>query len=253
VISQSKVKLWLSWWKGGIREISIVLCVYAAYSLIQGGIVDKEALAFHNAYNIISFEKQLNIYWEPNIQSWFLEHISLVYIVNALYTLFFYPVLIIFGIWAYNRHREKYTLARNVLILTAVIGLPCFAFYPTAPPRLLSGLGFIDTLDKYRFLNYSSSIPSAMVNQYAAMPSFHLAWTLLVGIVIIDIAKSWWLRTLGILLPLLMLVSIIATANHFILDAVAGAVITGISFGLMLLFNRLRKQRNSSSKRIQVS
>lgn len=236
----------MSWWKGGIRELSIVLCIYAAYSLIQGGLADRQALAFQNAYNIISIETHLNIFWELNIQSWFLVHISLVFVANALYTLLFYPVLIVFGIWAYKRHREQYILARNVFILSALMGLLCFVFFPTAPPRLLSGFGFIDTLDKYQFLNYSSSIPSALTNQYAAMPSLHLAWTLLVGIVTIDIAKSWWLRTLGILLPLLILISIIATGNHFILDAVAGAVITGISFGLMQLFNRLRKQRNLS-------
>jgi hypothetical protein len=252
VISQLVDKVRLSWWKGGIRELSIVLCIYACYSLIQGGMADREALAFHNAYDIISFEKQLNIYWEPNIQSWFLGHISLVHVINALYTLLFYPVLIVFGIWAYKRHREKYTLARNVFILTAVIGLPCFAFYPTAPPRLLSGLGFIDTLDKYQIVNYSSSLSSALANQYAAMPSFHFAWTLLVGISIIDIAKAWWLRTLGILVPLLTLVSIIATANHFILDAVAGAAITGVSYGLVILFSRLSKQRKLAEKRNQV-
>jgi hypothetical protein len=248
VISQSKVKLWFSWWKGGIRELSIVVCVYAAYSLIQAAVEGRQALAFQNAYNVINFETQLRIFWELNIQSWFMEHISLVHVANTLYTLLFYPALILFGVWAYRRHREKYILARNVFILTAVIGLLCFAFFPTAPPRLLSGFGFIDTLDKYSFLNYSSSIPSALTNQYAAMPSLHLAWTLLAGIVIIDIARSWWLKLLGMLLPLLILASIIITANHFILDAVAGAVITGGSFGLVLLFNRLRKQLNLSQK-----
>jgi hypothetical protein len=242
-----------SWWKGGIREITLVLVIYAAYSLTQGGLTDREFLAFHNAYNVIGFETQLKIFWELGIQSWFLRSDSLVQLTNALYTFLFYPVLISFSIWAYKYHRQQYSIARNALFISAAIGLPCFALYPMAPPRLLPDLGFVDTLAKYQMVNYNSSLSAILVNQYAAMPSFHFAWTLLVGIATICIAKAWWLKLAGILLPLLTLVSIIATANHFILDAIAGAVVTGLSYGLVMLFAKLIKHRTNSIKKLQIS
>jgi len=228
-----------SWWKGGIREITVVLVIYAAYSLIQGGMEDREFLAIHNAYNVMDFETRLKIFWELGIQSWFLGSGSLIQIVNALYTFLFYPVLISFGIWAYKCHRQQYSIARNALIISAAIGLPCFALYPMAPPRLLPELGFVDTLAKYQMVNYNSSLSVILVNQYAAMPSFHFAWTLLVGIATIYIAKTWWLKLAGILLPILTLVSIVATANHFFLDAIAGAIVIGLSYGLVMLFAKL--------------
>lgn len=199
----------------------------------------------------MDFETRLKIFWELNVQSWFLGSSSLVQIANGLYTFLFYPVLISFGIWAYKCHRQPYSIARNVLIVSAAIGLPCFALYPMAPPRLLPELGFIDTLAKYQMVNYNSSLSVILVNQYAAMPSFHFAWTLLVGIATVYIARTWWLKLAGILLPLLTLVGIIATANHFILDAVAGAIVTGLSYSLVMLFTKLIKRRTLNNQHPQ--
>ena len=233
-------KLRPSWWKGGIREITLFLVVYTAYSLTQDALPDRALLAFHNTYNVIDFETRLKIFWELSIQSWFLRSDFLVQLVNALYTLLFFPVLISFGIWAYKYHRQQYLIARNAIFISAVIAFPCFAFYPVGPPRLISNLGFVDTLATYMNIK-TSSMPTHMVNQYAAMPSLHMCWALLVGIAIIRIAKTWWLKAVGILLPLLMFVTIVATANHFILDAIVGATIAGLSFALALLFAKLIK------------
>jgi len=85
-------------------------------------------------------------------------------------------------------------------------------------------------------------MPTHMVNQYAAMPSLHMCWRSWFGIATIRIAKTWWLKALGILLPLLMFVTIVATANHFILDAIVGAAIAGLSYALALLFAKLIKR-----------
>ena len=240
-------KLRPSWWKGGIREVTLFLVIYGAYSLTQDALPDRQFLAFHNTYNVIDFETRLKIFWEQSIQSWFLRSDFLIQLVNALYTLLFFPVLISFGIWAYQHHRQQYSIARNAILISAVIGFPGFAFYPMAPPRLLPNLGFVDTLATFMNLK-TSSMPSSMVNQYAAMPSLHMAWALLVGITTIRIAKTWWLKLAGILLPLLMLVTIVATANHFILDAIVGATVAGLSYGLALLFAKYMEQRTNSAK-----
>jgi hypothetical protein len=237
----SVLKKLSSWWKGGIREITLFLVVYTAYSLTQDALPDRKLLAFHNTYNVIDFETRLKIFWELNIQAWFLRSDFLVQLVNALYTLLFFPVLISFGIWAYKYHRRQYLIARNSIFISAVIAFPIFAFYPVAPPRLVSNLGFVDTLATYMNLN-TSSMPTHLVNQYAAMPSLHMCWALLIGIAIIRIAKSWWLKGVGILLPLLMFITIVATANHFILDAIVGAAVAGLSYALASLFAKWIKR-----------
>jgi len=82
-------------------------------------------------------------------------------------------------------------------------------------------------------------MPTHMVNQYAAMPSLHMAWSLLVGIATFRIAKTWWLKVVGILLPLLMFVTIVATANHFILDAIVGAAVAGLSLCTILVIYQI--------------
>ena len=231
-------KTWTSRWKGGIREITLFLVVYTAYSLTQDALPDRQLLAFHNTYNIIELETRLKIFRELSIQSWFLRSDFLVQLVNAQYTLLFFPVLISFGFWAYKYHRQHYLLVRNAIFISAIIAFPCFAFYPVAPPRLLSNLGFIDTLARYMNIK-TSSMPTHMVNQYAAMPSLHMCWALLIGIGIVRIAKTWWLKAVGILLPLLMFVTIVATANHLILDAIVGASVAGLSYALALLLPKL--------------
>ena len=233
-------KLRPSWWKGGIFEITLFLALYTAYSFTQDSLPDRTLLAFHNSYNIVDIEQNLKIFWELSIQSWFLRSDVLVQLVNSLYTLLFFPVLISFGIWAYRYHRQHYLIARNSLFISAVIAFPCFAFYPVAPPRLLSDLGFVDTLATYMKFDVSS-LPTHLVNQYAAMPSLHMCWTLLVGIAIIRIAKTRWLKIVGFLLPLLMFITIVATANHFILDALVGSSIAGLSYSMALLFARWKQ------------
>jgi len=218
-----------------------MLCVFGAYRLAQGSVSGKEVAAFHHAYDVVDVEKHLGFFWELDIQSLFLQSSALVHLANAIYTYFYYPVLILFGIWVYNRHRKQYYVVRNVLVISAGIGFLCFAFYPLAPPRMLLDLGFVDTMGQYEAVNCDSSVFAIFANPYAAMPSIHFTWVLLVGIAIVHIVRPLWLKALGILFPVGMLIAIVATANHFILDAIAGAIVLSLAYGLFVLFTRLRR------------
>ena len=226
-------------WRRGLIESTIVIVLYAAYSLTQGSLGHSEMVAIQNSYALVSLEKLIKIFWEPSIQSWFLKNILLVHTMDAIYTYLFYPVLISFAFWTYNHHRQEYRFARNIFLVSTVIGLICFALFPVAPPRLLPGLGFSDTLTKFEELNYSSSTPLVFVNQYAAMPSFHFGWTLLVGMSTFFMVRVTWLKVLGIALPVMMFISIIATGNHFVLDAVGGGIVILLSYGLVRLGTKL--------------
>jgi hypothetical protein len=220
-------------WRRGLVEILLVASLYAAYTLTQGSLADKAILAVQHSYHIVSLEKTLRVYWELGLQSWVLGSNYLIRIANGIYTYLFYPALIGFAVWAYNRHQPEYKMVRNIFLVSTALGLVCFAIFPAAPPRLLPQLGFVDTIAGYEALHYDSTVPSVFVNQYAAMPSFHFGWTLLVGVSTCFIAKMVWLKALGALLPAMMLFSIIATGNHFVLDAVGGALVMLVAFAIV--------------------
>ena len=177
--------------------------------------------------------------------SFFMDNVFLTRIVDTVYTVFYYPALILFGIWAFTYHRQQYVTVRNIFLVSAAIAFTCFAVFPVAPPRMLPELGFIDSMAEHGLVQYESGFLGQLTNPYAAMPSCHFAWTLLIGTAILLIARSWWLKIVGIMLPLGMLMSIVATANHFILDAVAGAVLIGLSACIVKLLGTRRKETKS--------
>ena len=228
----------ISHWAGPVQEIVLVVVLYGVYTLMQGLMAPVPDIAIQHAHNVISFEHSLNIYYELSIQTWVLQYPFLLHLADSIYTYCFYPAICLFAIWAYTRHRQQYYIVRNIFLVSTAIGLICFAVFPTAPPRLTSGTGFVDTLAQHEVLHYSSSIPQVLVNQYAAIPSFHFGWTLLVGVATVVISRRRWLRLLGALLPLSILFSIVATGNHYFLDAVAGAVVIGLAFGLVKIVQK---------------
>ena len=141
-------------------------------------------------------------------------------LINWIYIWGHWPVIVATMIWLAWRHRRVFLRLRDGMLVSGAIGLIVFASYPVAPPRLADG-DVVDTVtrssDSYRVLQ-----PPAFVNQYAAMPSLHSGWDLLVGIAIVTAATTVWLRVVGVLLPASMLLAVVATGNHFVLDVVAG-------------------------------
>lgn len=231
----------VSLWNNGLKELAVVGALFICYRISSGILPHAAVLAFQNAYDIIDLERSLGLFVEQDFQSFFLGNAFLIHLVNTIYTILYYPALIIFAIWAFKYHRQQYFTVRNVLFVSAAIAFLCFSFYPVAPPRLLPEFGFIDTMATHGAVNYGSTGLNSVTNPYAAMPSCHFGWTLLIGIATVHIARAWWLKVLGVLLPLLMLMSIVATANHFILDAVGGAVVIGLAYGIVKLFSALKK------------
>ncbi len=242
-------KLWLD----VLLEVVILGGVYIIYSLSRGS-VGKASVALDHAREIIDLEKTLGIFIEPDIQSFFLESSLRMDIANSLYTYCYYPPLILFAIWAYWRHRHKYKIVRTAFVISAFLAFIVFAAYPMAPPRFFDGtyegaenLGFVDTLATHWGVDDKSI--NAFYNPFAAMPSLHQGWTLMIGGGIIWMTKSWFGRAIGIALPCAMFVGIVSTANHFVLDAVGGALILGISIGLtVLLLKRLGKYDSQDEK-----
>ncbi|MFB7418608.1 bifunctional glycosyltransferase 87/phosphatase PAP2 family protein [Streptomyces sp. NPDC056121] len=138
----------------------------------------------------------------------------------------------------YVRRPAQYRWARSALGFATVLALIGFWFYPLAPPRLMPALGFIDTLHGVQdFSKPDYGTLTALTNQYAAMPSLHFGWSLWCGLVIAILAPKWWMKAIALLHPLFTISAIIATGNHWVLDAVGGATVVGVGFGLTYLLS----------------
>jgi hypothetical protein len=241
-------------WLDALKEVGIIAAVYLIYSFSRGNLADKTAVAFENARDVIAWEKALGLFVELDIQSFFLKSSILTDLANGAYTYCYYPALFLFALWAYWRHRRKYKVIRTVFVVSAAVAFLIFALYPVAPPRFFDGaaaedLGFVDTMEAHGSATYGSI--EAFYNPYAAMPSCHFAWSLMVCIGILWMTTSWWVKLLSLLLPGVQLVAIVATGNHFVLDAVVGGMLLISCFGLvalsMRLLNRYRHRAPSSS------
>lgn len=212
------------------REMVIVVSAYFAYFLVRGSTEGSEAKAIQNAQNVVDFERSLGIYWEPQFQETILNHRALVDAANWAYIWGHWPVIVLVAIWLYANRPATYLTFRNAFMISGAIGLVIFMLFPVAPPRL-ADLGLVDTVTEhsraYRVLQ-----PPALTNQYAAVPSLHFGWNMLVGIVLFREARSWPMRAFGIVMPIAMLFSTFLTANHYFVDAAAGAIVALIGLAI---------------------
>ena len=218
----------LRWW----REVVYILVFYSVYTLIrnQGVATDNSAVAFRHARQVISAQRLLGIYHEETIQDWFLPWRWFVSFWNVFYGTAHFVVTVVALVWLFRRMSGRYPLWRNTLACTTALALVGFAFYPLMPPRLLPPeYGFVDTLRVIGGLwSFESGAVAKVSNQYAAMPSLHFAWSSWCVLVLAPAVRARWTRALLVSYPLLTLFAIVVTANHFVLDAVGGAVVLGV-------------------------
>ncbi|MFF3877873.1 phosphatase PAP2 family protein [Streptomyces sp. NPDC001978] len=198
--------------------------------------------ALHNAAHVEAVEHGLHFDWEPQVQSLVVHDHSITRLLNWIYVFGHWPVIAVTLIWLLSRHPEVFARAAGAMLLSGAAGLIAFAAFPVAPPRL-AGLGMTDTVTEqsnaYRVLQ-----PPAFTNQYAAMPSLHVGWNLLMTMAVLAATRKIWLRVLAVALTVAMDATVVLTANHYVLDAVAGVVLADLGWCLMgHLRNRARRQR----------
>ncbi|MCH7838551.1 MAG: phosphatase PAP2 family protein, partial [Chloroflexi bacterium] len=192
-------------------ELLLMVPLYLFYLFVRGVTEGRTSEAVSRAASIIKFEQAIGIFWEPRLQAGILDIGFVVNLMNWIYMWGFWPVILLSAIWMFFRHREAYHLYRNAFIISGAIGLLIFALFPVAPPRFMEAWGFVDTIAE-RSQAYRILQPPAFVNQYAAMPSLHFGWNLLVGIAMVRHGRFLALRALGVALPLMRFASILLTA-----------------------------------------
>jgi hypothetical protein len=208
---------------GGIRECAIFAAAYLTYFGVRALTEGKVPEALANAGRIAHVERLFGVDWEGAAQSAILGHDALVRLANWVYIFGHWPLLLLSGVLLFRYRRREYYLLRDVCLISGAIGLVIFALFPVAPPRL-AGSGVVDTITYYAG-GYRTVLPSSLVNEYAAMPSFHAGWSVLLGIVVFRASSRWPLRAFAVLMPAAMVVAVVVTANHFVLDVFVGTAI----------------------------
>lgn len=212
---------------GGLVELAkqamLVACAVLFYFAVRGLTEGSVAEAVQHGKDVLALEQRLGLAFEPGTQELLADHRTLTTIANWIYIWGHWPVIIIALVWLHERHRYHYLLLRNAMFASGAIGLVIFATYPVAPPRLIDA-GFVDTVSQFS-TSYRILQPPSLVNKYAAIPSLHVGWNLLVGMVLWSVGRAWKFRIPALASPILMVAAVLLTANHYLLDAIAGAVV----------------------------
>jgi hypothetical protein len=214
------------------REVGIVTLAVALYFFVRGLMDSRWVDARANALGLIDLERALGIFVEPEMQAWSARQEWLSSLANTVYIYGHWPVIAATLVWLLLRRRDRFPVYRTALLASGAIGLVFFVLLPMSPPRFLPEFGFVDTVtlqtNAYRVLQ-----PPSLTNPYAAMPSLHVGWNLLMGIAIFRTTRHPAWRAFAIVMPLAMALATVLTANHFILDGVVGSIIAlaGLAIG----------------------
>jgi PAP2 superfamily len=241
VSTMSRVRLLLER-RDGVAQVALVLGAVAAYEAARLAMEPNWAQAFANANRVEYVEQVLGFAWEQSLQRAFLALPSLVTALNIFYFVGHFLITGIFFFWLYHRSREGFRSFRDGFLAATAIALVIHWLYPTAPPRL-AGIGIEDTLRVLSGIDIGSPTSSALSNPVAAVPSLHAAYALGVGIGMIRYAGSHLIRAAGVIYPPLVVLTIVVTGNHFVLDAVAGMAVLGAGFWIARALRRRGEDR----------
>ena len=217
-------------------EFAFLLAALGLYLTTRRLTMGSALEAAENARNILHVEDLLGLDFEHEVQRVILDSPFVITLMNWIYVWGHWPVLGAAAVWLFVRHRPEFALFRNALIISGLLGLVVFALFPVMPPRLL-GTGMVDTVAQWSS-SYHILQPPSLVNQYAAVPSFHVGWNVLVAMAIFRARPDSGWRYVALLGPVAMISSVVLTGNHYVLDAVAGIIVVVLAWFLADRFER---------------
>jgi hypothetical protein len=226
------------------RQVLLFVGAYVLYQLVRGTVDGSDLVrAYWNAIRVIHLERRLHVFVEPSIQHWMLQFHWFTDLATWFYLNGNYAITGGVLLWVYLRRNDSFYFVRNMFLVAMVIALAGYALYPTMPPRLLPEWGFVDTVRQVTGVNAEQSSASVFVNLYAAIPSMHVCFALMTGLPMVRFTHNRAARVLWALYPLFVALVVIATANHFLTDAVLGAVTAGVAaLTAKQLFARVRPE-----------
>src|SRR5882724_7678523 len=228
-----RVASW-SGWRRAARELALVAVLGAVYEYIGKHMVQAGGAAASHALSVVSAERALGLFHEQAVQALFIRWDTVTDAFNAYYggTHFLIPAVAL--AWLLLRHPERYARARTSLAVATAAGFVCFWLYPVAPPRLLPGsFGIADTLRNAGPGHVESTLITTAGDQYASMPSLHVAWAVWVALALYPVVRHQLPRVLVAAYSVVTTLVVVATGNHFFLDAVAGTLLACLTWAVV--------------------
>ena len=233
-----------------MREAAIIAIGALTYVFVREFTEGSPERAVANARDLIAFEQRLGIDHERTLVNLALEHDWLRTFANWIYIWGHWPVIIAVSAWLFVHRRDRYRWLRNSVFVSGMIGFAFFALTPMAPPRL-AGLGYVDTITTWSS-SYRVLQPPDYANLYAAMPSLHFGWDLLVGVALFTSTSVLAVRVFAVLMPTLMAFAVIATANHWVLDVFVGLCVVTAGVVIVETVTGIARSRRRAPHRCAV-
>jgi membrane-associated phospholipid phosphatase len=205
------------------RQLGLFVLAELSYELVRGIADGERVQAMVNGANVIALEKSLGSYFEPGFQALFLDHRWVIDFANFVYMNSHFVVTTTFLVWLYIFRNQHFYFVRNMFLVAMALALVGYALLPTAPPRMFDG--FTDTITDYAQVNHDSGLVKVFINPFAAIPSMHAAFALMIGVTGALIARRKITKVAWALYPVLVLWVVVVTANHFWIDAAAGYLV----------------------------
>jgi len=229
-------------WTDAIRQLVLFAGAYYAYRVVRGFVDGQVGLAFENARNLVDAERALGLFFEPALQSWAEGQEWPLTFANWMYVNSHFVITTTFLIWLYIARNHAFYFVRNMFMVAMGLALAGYMAYPTAPPRFMPEWGFSDSVASFVGERAAQSA-NVLYNPFAAVPSMHVAFALMIAIPAIVLVKHRALKLLWAAYPLVVTFVVVVTANHFWLDAALGALVAALSaYAASAAFARTRPE-----------
>ena len=226
----NKTGRWLPHGYGdAVKQLGLFVLAELSYEAVRGLADGARDQAMINGQNVISLEKSLHTFFEPNLQSIFIDHRWIIDFANYMYMNSHFVVTTAFLVWLYVFRNQNFYFVRNMFMVAMALAIVGYALVPTAPPRLFPQEGFVDTITDFAQVNHDSGLVKLFINPYAAIPSMHVAFSTMIGVTGVLVSRHTFTKVLWAAYPLLVFWVVVVTANHFWIDGAAGLLVAVLS------------------------
>lgn len=217
-------------WSDVFKQLMMFAVAYAGYEVVRGLVGVTGYKPFGDATRIIDFERSLHIFVEPTIQSWVQSHAHwLLDVSDWTYINAHFVLTVAALVFIYLRRNDSFYFVRNMFMISMLIALVGYSLYPTAPPRLMQQWGFTDAIQQSTGITIEHGAAGSLLNAYAAVPSMHVCFALMVGIPMSRLVHNRVARSLWMIYPLFIVFVVVATGNHYLTDVFLGALTAAVS------------------------
>ncbi len=220
-----------------IRETIVLALACLSYSILSFLAKAPKSVAIAHAHDVAAFESRFGLFIESSANAWLTAHPLLASLAAAQYAVSFFVMTGFALVVLWRKAPAHYRSARWTLVIMTIGALITYWIYPLAPPRLVPDFGFVDAVAEHT--SAYSQLFGTLANPFGAMPSMHMGWSVWVAFMLgTYVWRSWWARLLLAIHPVLTIVTIVATANHYVVDAIAGCVYFLLAWLFVTIANR---------------